>query len=140
MAIINSPFFHFKRSQKQLLVLVSLWQETLKESQKEISFLEIYISSPIFRISPELLSKFENFQRWITALNREQQEIMALANKHLTVINDWEEIDHSSFEDFLLNEHGKIESRVLDYIKEYHQIKLEIFNYTGDKLIQKPGN
>ena len=86
------------------MVLVSIWQESLIASKKELSFLEIYISSPIFKITPELLSKFEDFQMRIKKLNSEQENLTALANKHQSVLDEWDEIDESTFEDFLLNE------------------------------------
>ena len=33
-----------------------------------------------------------------------------------------------------------IETKILDYMKEYNQLKSEIFSYTADKLIQKQEN
>jgi len=140
MTTLSSPYFHFKKNRKQLMVLVSVWQETLRESEKELSFLETYIASPIFYITPELLSEFVRFKAHLKKLLEEARLLLALANKHFSVINEWDEIDELTFEDFILNEHGKIETKILDFIKNYNSIKLEIFNYTGNKLIQKPEN
>ncbi|SDS78068.1 hypothetical protein SAMN04487764_3042 [Gillisia sp. Hel1_33_143] len=140
MTILSAPYSHFKRSRKQLLILVSVWQETLSATKKEISFLEMYIASPIFYITPELLTEFIRYQAHLKKLKQQVEIISALANKHFTVIQDWTEVDNTTLENFILLEHQKIEPQLLEFIKNYNNIKLDIFNYTGDKLIQKEGN
>jgi len=120
--------------------LVCVWKETLLEAKKEVSFLETYIASPIFYSTPSLLSEFVRYEAHLKKLVEQVNLLIAVSNKHFTVIEDWNEMDELTFEEFILNEHGKIETKILEFIKSYNEIKLDIFNYTGDKLIQKPEN
>lgn len=111
------------------------WKDQLSISAEEIQFLEKFLEADIFQ--KNILNMYEKLRLYANELENFKSDNLALnmeVHNNRYDIEGMLECEDIGCEIFYHDEHLKLQQRVIDFLKNFGQFKMEVFSYTGGLL------
>ena len=125
----------FSANEKEIAELLrenEEWKNLLSYASEEIHFLDKFLGADIFQ--KNILNLYEKLQLYMTQLENFQSDYMQLnkeVHNNRYDIEGMLECEDIGCEIFYHDEHLKLKQRVMDFLKNFNQFKLEVFSYTA---------
>lgn len=129
---------HFSGNEKEISALIKeneTWKEELSYAGEEINFLSKFLDADVFQ--KNILNLFEKIQIFSSQLDVLRTQNLDLAMKVHNNKYDIEgmlECEDISCEIFYHDEHLKLGLRVMEFIRNFKDYKLQVFSYTSGLL------
>ncbi|MFD0976933.1 hypothetical protein [Salinimicrobium gaetbulicola] len=129
---------HFSGNEKEIAELIKenlVWKEDLSYAGEEINFLSKFLEADVFQ--KNILNLYEKIQIFCSQLDSFRTQNLDLSmevhnNKY--DIQGMLECEDISCEIFYHDEHLKLGMRIMEFIKNFKEFKLEVFSYTSGLL------
>ncbi|MGC1514043.1 MAG: hypothetical protein WA810_00585 [Maribacter sp.] len=111
------------------------WKLQFHFMDDELLFIHRLMDSNAFNPNtPNLFEKLQNYKLRVNAFTRTKNKLRKLMSKHEHLLGgELEDADHLS-EKF--KQHELLKVKITNGIKEFQNLKIEIFNYTGSILLK----
>ncbi len=111
------------------------WKSDLQFVEDEIIFIEQLLNSYAFEPNtPNLFERLQHFLKHLEHFKKRKSELVSVLAKDDNDLGRILESTDNVFETAYYKKHDELRSEMKSAMKQFQQLKLEIFNYTGGIL------
>jgi len=114
---------------------ISKWENSLMIVSEEIKFLGKLLSTGIFEPNiPNLYERLQQYSKKLQDLKNEEIFLEKEIEKHKTDFAKEFEENEEQKDSLIKRTHIQLKKNINAFLKKYSELKLEIFNFTGNIL------
>lgn len=115
--------------------VISKWESSLMFVTEEMQFLEKILSTDIFEANiPNLYERLQQFLKNLQDFKKEEKELEKEVEKHKADLSEQLELNEEQKVSAIKESHAQLKKKIKTFRKKYSDLKLEIFNFTGNIL------
>lgn len=125
-------------STEELQKETDAWLHEIFNATEHIRFLTKYLEADIFNSGqPNMFEMFESFKKRLDTYRADIFLLNQEAHNHKYDLEGMRECDDISCEGFYREQHWALKEKLTKFITGFKDLQSQIFNYTGDLLIEK---
>jgi len=114
---------------------ISKWENSFMFVTEEMQFLDKILSTDIFESNiPNLYERLQQFLKNLQDIKKEEKDLKIEVEKHKAKLSDQLELNEAQKFSAIKESHAQLKKKNKVFRKKYLDLKLEIFNFTGNIL------